>query len=55
MIFKYKQQVTSDTPWNYAIHLSNIDNDLTFEKVGLKEGLAPFSIEGAPSKITATV
>lgn len=33
----------------------NPSNDLKFQSVGWKEGVIPFSIAGAPSKIQATV
>lgn len=51
-------KITTSSPWSYAIHLtndSNPDEDLKFQNNGLLSGVPPFSIKGAPSKITATV
>lgn len=51
-------QITPGSPWNYAIHLTDDNNpssDLKFQYVGWKEGVIPFSNDGAPSKIQATV
>ena len=51
-------QVTPGSSWNYAILLKDDghpEQDLHFQSLGVRPSTPPFSIQGAPSKITATV
>jgi hypothetical protein len=46
-------QITPGSDWNYAIYLNDPATDLKFQSTGLIKGKTPFSIDGAPTKITA--
>ena len=51
-------QITPESPWNYALRLSNDsqpDNDLNVIINGLEIGVPPFSQRGAPVIISAQV
>ena len=54
----YDFQILNGSAWNYAIHLTdddNVDQAFKFMNTGLKSGISPFSVLGAPSKIVAIV
>ena len=46
-------QVTPNSPWNYAIKLSN--EDFIVDERGINEKYHPFSCDGAPVRIHAKV
>jgi hypothetical protein len=51
-------QITTGTPWNYALRLSNDsqpEQDLKVFSSGLEIGVPPFSLRGAPIAISAAV
>ena len=51
-------QITADTPWNFALKLTNDsqpDQDLRVTSAGLEIGVPPFSLRGAPISISAQV
>lgn len=48
-------QVTSGSPWNYALYLPNDEDYFVVTKQGLQKDLPPFSGTGAPILISAKV